>query len=284
MKKSTIVKITASLAIIFLGYANSWGQDNEDPTIPAGYVQHPNPYGTPAYNANIAHIDSITHGALNVGYFVLPDPAIASASNTYTWGSTGTAISSITKDVTNGNKAVAVFNSGTLTGTGTITVTETSSAGCPGSTTTIDYAVIAAPTTEFTAASAAGVCLGVADGSAAQTLSNIPIAFTCGIAGPNKNLVVTYNVSCTSGSFTAVNGATANVTVTGPGAGTFNIPTVLNYYGTYTVTVTAINDRISTKSAVNGTTADINGGGIQSTYTFAVTRTPVTGPIYHLSN
>lgn len=263
MKKSTIFKMTAALAILFVGYANSWGQELANPDV-TNFRQH----GTNNGNTVVAteNTDSITVSAV-MRYWAQPDPAVANAANTYAWTITPALGSQTGGTTTN----IATVTFGNAPATGTIQVVETAVTGtCPGSTRSIPVEVIAKPTATGGSAPTAqcssnpglltfAVPITTSTGEVVHAFNTVRVNFT--VFNPdNSQLIAAQDIELVRGA------TTFNVTLTGA-----------VQYGNYKVTINSVSDRISRKSAVAGTitTPDI---------LLAVNRIPVTGPIYHLPN
>jgi hypothetical protein len=260
MKNSTIVKMTLTLAIIVLGYANSWGQ-NELP-LPTGFHQHGKnslDVVTPAENR-----DSVTVGA-SMKYYVEPDAAISGTNSTFAW-SLKTPLGTVTPTSTN----IATISFGTVLGVDTIKVRETSpTASCPGSISKIPIELIAAPTGEFNDADYVdGVCVAVAD-SGTYTYA-VPLSLNTSVKDDSIRLSVTVTrPDLTTRSLIIKVKKTATSFTYG------DYPS----FGAYTFKITAVTDRISRKSNVAGT---ITTG--KDVFTLAFNKVPQTGPIYHLPN
>jgi hypothetical protein len=301
MKKLTILKSLIILMVAFVGISSVFGQANSarlsataDSLFMHGWNSTNNDSSSPASASEAT--DSVTRTAV-LPYFVMPDLTVSpsydpstsytanlNANATFTWTLGGGGITSATHTGMAANFVDITFS--TL-GAKTISVVEGNSSTTCSDATPVSFPVlvIAAPTAEFAGASEAARCIGGTDGALTQTFTaSTPIRFASSVSG-TRNLVVTYNITCNNGGFTAVTGATANITETGAGTGTFTIPTTLTHFGNYTVTITAINDRISTKSHVAGSAADVNTDATtQSTYALTINRVPVTGSIYHVPN
>ncbi len=233
--------------------------------------------------------DSVTTGSV-MKYYIPPDTnvnpgytgiltgTLKSSFNWTTSAATGSASGTIS-GVT-GYLAYQNYKQITWSGIGTINFNaqEISDSGCAsGTTTTVPVVIIAVPTVAYSRTDS-GVCVTQADGSVNLSLTGLPINWTSSVSGI-RLLNVNVTITCTNALFGGLHSySNISVTETGAGKGTFNLPVVLNYYGSYTITLTAINDRISTKSVVNGTT------GVANVYTFLINKTPVTGPAYHVPN
>jgi hypothetical protein len=294
MKKTILHKITFVVAGLLITMASVWAQNPITPVDSALYKHTTNSSNTTGPVAGEA-VEFVTTGGI-LKYYVLPD-AIANPSfvvtsplsnvvSTFTWnltGATGTAAGTIAAVGANPQNYKQVTWSGL--GSINLNVVENSSLGCAsGDTVTTPVTIIKAPTAEFSADSAAARCISGTDGFLTQTLTAVPFLYASDVAA-TRNLKVTYNITCSNAGFLPVTGTVKNAIDGGAGTGTFDITQTLTHFGTYTITMTAINDRISTKSIVDGTLADINSlGGTKSTYTLVVSRIPVTGPMYHIPN
>lgn len=279
----TIKRLLFSAAFLMVGLVGAYAADPATISAESATLYK---HGTNSTGTTDEAIEYVTTGAI-MKYFVLPDknanPSFDSGDplnaanilSTFTWtttGATGTATGAIAAVGTNPANYKAITWGGL--GTINLNVVENSpTGGCASTTTqTIPVTIIKAPTVVFSSATATSRCGNVADGSLAETLTGIPVTCTTDVT-LNPTLKVTYDITCTNPSFTSVSGAVASVS-----GGTFDVATTLKYYGTYTITVTKINDRISTKSKVDGTV------GTQKTYTLTINPAPVTGPIYHIPN
>jgi hypothetical protein len=232
--------------------------------------------------------DSVTIGS-TTKYYIMPDGVVnptfnfgtdpyANVLSTFTWTVTP-AISTL------GAVAVPAHNTAlhykqinwTSTGTGTIQVTEKSNAGCDGTTINTPVEVIASPGVQFSSTSSSD-CRTDPEGGINYSLLGIPLSWTSFVSG-KRQLSVNITISCTNASFGAPQ-IHNNIPIkeTGAGTGTFDLPVILNYYGIYTIALTAINDRISIKSEINGT------AGASATYLFVINSSPVSEPIYHVPN
>jgi hypothetical protein len=304
MKKSTILKMTAALAIIFLGYANSWGQNtltvNGQTLSRDGY----NAAGVAAPTTEAR--DSVTTGGV-YRYYVAPD---ASANTSYTAVLTGSLTSNFKWDVntkagsadtiTSGNGINAIGAFGAFTnyrqvtwaGTGTLNlaVVERSPAGCSGTATTVPISIVAAPTLQYPSAG------GIEDScfTGTEPLNIIPtkkfwVNFTSPISGFDKGIQMHVNITRANGGTptTIVSNLAVTFTQTSATSGYFTIPTgaanEFDYFDTYTVTLVDVSDRISRK-ANNTATGLWSAAGTNNTFTYYIYKTPTTGPIYHLPN
>lgn len=243
--------------------------------------------------------DLVTKGT-KVPYLVYPDSVLSptwapgtDASNstnltsTFNWTIPGT-ISATAPGTTH---YIQLDINGTAGATANIVVAETG-AGCPGSSTTMAVKIVAQPI--VTAAA-------VTDGTA-------PLVSICG-SGINGSLAIpvpTYSITKT---FDAAIGTTPNIKVhatlsflafgatipsdiftnqvlaVDPTTGNITLPgtvTAFQSWGTYTLTVLDISDKISRKdmNAAKGYFAP--GSAITAVYT--VLKTPTTGKIYHILN
>ena len=293
MKKTVLHKLALVIACIVITMTSVMAQNPITPEATAFYKHTTNsidPVGPVAGEA----VDFVTTGSV-MKYYVLPDATanpgfVAPFTNlvsTFTWTTntpTGTAVGAIAIVVAANHEN---YKQVTWSGLGNINlnVVENSAGGCvSGTSTTTAVTIIKAPTAEFSAASAVSRCISGTDGSLTQNLTAVPFLYASDVTA-TRNLKVTYDITCSNAGFTAVTGTAVNAVDGGAGSGTFDISQTLTHFGTYTITMTAVNDRISTKSAVNGAPADVNAaGGTQSTYTLIISRTPITGPMYHISN
>jgi hypothetical protein len=279
MKKSTILKMTAALAILFLGYANSWGQSPASITDGSSTLRQ---FGVNAAGTPVAteYIDSLTVGAANVKYLVYPDSII---SPTYNFSVSHTAnlnshfVWSLAPGVTSIDTTVAGYASNYAlitfpgaTGDHTLSVYEKANTGsCTASARSYTVRLIAAPTVTGTSFSALACPTGVPPYSIAGPTATLTM--TSSVSGA-KGVVVTYNLTGPAG-FTALMAQTANL---GNGNQINLTGATLNQPGTYTLRVLTITDRISQKAGVTTT--------VNTDYTFVLNRAPITGPIYHLPN
>jgi hypothetical protein len=163
------------------------------------------------------------------------------------------------------------------TGTGIIEVKIKTPANCEN-TYTAPIEVISLPTVQYIITDSSFCITSGNDGSLGYTLTNLRVGFSTVVKG-NKSLKVNITIACTNSGFGTVK-TYNNITLTQTGTGTavFNLPLSLNFLGKYTITLTAINDRISTKSGINGTV------GASSMYNFVLSKVPAAIPLYHLKN
>ena len=253
--------MTAALAILFVGYSTSWGQN--EVTMPVGLHQHGK--NSADVTTAIENTDSITVGSA-MRYWAEADASVANPLNTYAWTITPAALGSQTAGSPT-NLATITF--GAAPTIGTIQVIETSSNGCAGSARIIDVQTIAAPNVTGSTFSAISCPTGIPPYTVAGPTATLTIASS--VSGA-KQVVVNYNLTGPAG-FVALNNQTANL-----GNGNqINLTGVnLNQPGTYTLHINTVVDRISVKSGVTTT--------VNADYTFVLNRAPVTGPIYHLPN
>lgn len=152
MEKLTIVKTTAVLAMVVLGYTNLWGQ------APATVTVTPSDGNSTTLDKFVAATpgedpDLITTGT-TVPYLVYPDADLnpswvagADAKNTtnlvsdFNWTIPGTIGTG-----TPVKHYVEIAVSGAASATGSITVAEQSGASCPGSNSSIAVQIVAQPT------------------------------------------------------------------------------------------------------------------------------------------
>lgn len=244
-----------------------------------------NPVGPVASEAT----DSVTTGSI-MKYYVIPDATVnpgytgilsGTLNSTFNW--TATNVTGSAAGVINGVTGYLTYlnyKQVAWSGTGTIDINaqEVSDSGCASSTIiTVPVAIIAAPTVQFSKTDS-GICRTEADGSINYNLTNIPVSWSSSVSG-SRQLKVNISIACTNPGFGGTqNHNNISINETGAGTGTFNLPISLNYYGSYTITLTNISDRISSKSDVSG----IIGGADE--FTFALNKTPVTRPVLHVPN
>jgi len=279
-----IVALTAFYFIDFEAYAQPNPINIESVNLYKHGTNSTNLVGPLASEAT----DSVTIGSTSK-YYVMPDPVVnpsfnfgtdpyANVSSTFNWTVTS-ALSTL------GAVAVPAHNTAlhyrqitwTSIGNGNIQVTERSSAGCDGATITIPVEVITLPTIQFSSTTSSD-CRTEIEGAINFPLTDLPVSWTSSVSG-KRQLKVNITISCSNAGFGAPQ-TQNNITVTetGSGTGKFNLPILLNYYGLYTITLTTVNDRISVKSAVNGTV------GVAAAYTFVLSNAPASNPVYHISN
>jgi hypothetical protein len=269
----TMMKLfTMMMGLILICFVSVNAQN--EVVMPGGFVQHghnSSDVATPAENT-----DSVAVGAV-MQYWVQPDAAITGTNSTFAW-----TIAAAVGTQTGGSPTnLATVTMAGSPGTGTIQVVESSPAGCgSGSTTTINVGVIALPTVTYPAAGGNGsVCTTGTDGSLSAVIAAaLNINWTSSVSG-NRLLNLRYDLTGPAG-FTNVTNHQVNITETGAGAGTFAVTETLTHYGTYTITLKDAADRVATKCNNMRNTNGIT----NTTYTFTVYRTPVTGPIYHIPN
>ena len=269
MKKSIIAKMMITLALVMLGFANSFAQSS---TPPAGFQSHgTNSAGTVTPKEDI---DTLVIGA-KMDYWVMPSSG-ANASTTWAWSiPSGTA--AIT-GVPTGQTATLTFST---IETGSVKVVETTNS-CPDPTgKTINYQVVAFPSVSFSDATLTKT-VGFCNFNVDQALN---MALTSATSGTNEVMHVTYTVNLGAtlvGTYNqTLKRSDAQITIpiaqfgTVPAAG-----------GTYTVTFTNVDDRLLVKAKKNAANSGLAGTitPATATYTIVVTPVPQTGPIYHLPN
>jgi hypothetical protein len=270
MKKTTMNRILA-LVLLFTGLSfQAFAQ-------PASVTVDGEDLARHGYNSNgdmvaSENTDSVTVGAA-LKYYVLPDAdanptfnvasPLANVVSIFNWsssvvsGTPGVTINAIGTNPQNYKELV--FGAGT--GVLRVAIKEQVSGGCESTDATeLDIQVIAAPTFTFDAATIDGICIDGTDGSLTQTLSSIPITTSSEVIA-QKELTVTYDITCNNVSFTALTDQTATVNTAGTG---FSLPADVFTH--------------SVKSNVNGVI------GATGAMTYAISRRPVTGPVYHLPN
>lgn len=270
MNKASCISISFLFTLTFLPYGKIFSQEV---SMPSGFQQHGN--NSSGITVVTENTDSVTVGAI-MQYWVQPDTSIA-GSSTFSW-TIDPALGSQTAGDSSNLATVTFVNT---PATGTIKAHEISPApaSCAGADNTpTDVEVIDKPTVQFTITSSS-YCGAGSDGSQNYTLSNLPISWTSSVSG-YRNLKVNISVTCTNSSFLPATQTADSilVTETGPGTATFDIPIVFDYYGIYTITLTAIIDRISEKCAINGSV------GASSSYSFLLSPTPISIPLKHVTN
>ena len=270
--KTTMRLLTIAIVLMLVGMVSVNAQN--EVVMPGGLVIH----GNNSSNLPVAseNTDSVAVGAV-MQYWVAPDPALASPTNTYAW----TIAAAVGAQTAGGVTNLATVTMAASAGTGNIQVVESTAAGCgSGTTTTIPVSILALPTVTYPAAAGtAAICGTGTNGSLTVTMpSPLNINWTSSVSG-RRLLNLQYDLTGPAG-FAAVTNSQVNITETGAGTGTFVVSQTLTYYGTYTITLKSAADRIATKC--NNMR---NSGGItNATYTFVVNPPPTTGKIYHLPN
>ncbi len=232
--------------------------------------------------------DSVTVGG-TMDYFVMPDPLASplyvpatsltdnlNTNATFTWSYTGPVAPTITtKGTFKDNYKTVQWGSGVAAvGNYTLKVIEGNGAGCTDATgTTIPVTLINVPTANFSSATSTQCT------SDPTTVTfNMPLSLSTDVK--NNKLKVSFSVIYTTTAGVASSAQTfTDVDLTE--AGTLSLNTLLGTdlaYGSYAITLTDVNDRISVKSNVDGVI------GSTPTYTYNVIRLPKTGAIYHLPN
>jgi len=315
MKKSTILKMTAAIAIMVLGYTNAWSQTKTVP-IPGNtlYIQGHNATSTfpGPVDANESP-DLVTTGT-QVPYLVIPDPLLnptwvpgADARNitgivsTWTW----TIDPLISASAPTFGHHITIDVNGAAAALGNITVAERSGGACPGTIQTIGLRVVAQPTAS---------ALAVADGTAPDisicqsgTNGSLNVPFpvftatkTTDAAIPGNatirvkaTLVITDFVTGTPTTYFTnailnVNAAgvisNADITAAAAADATPHVLTDFDNWGSYALTINQISDKISRKD-LNGAGGYFAINGVTGyTATYSVLKAPTTGSIYHLPN
>jgi hypothetical protein len=240
--------------------------------------------------------DTVTTGS-SMRYYIIPSPLntlytltaggvlSGSLASTFIWslsGITGTANGSIDSVKTPTNyENFTNYKVVTWTGIGTINlnVREQSAAGCLSSnTTTTPVAIIAIPSVQFSSTSD-NICFSGSDGSLGYNLTGLPVNWTSSVSGL-RYLTVDYTISCSNAGFGGMQSFSNDTVIeTGAGSGTFDISSLqLDYYGVYTITITNVHDRISSKCNINGSLV------VPLVYSFSLNPLPVSGPFYHRPN
>lgn len=254
MKKVTFFRMAATITGMVMISSNGFSQN--EVAMPAGLLEH---------GIATESIDTVTVGA-TMQYWVQPDAAITGTNSTFTW-TVPVALGSQTAG-TPTNLADIQFSASPVASTA-ITVVETAPAGCADATpTSFNVAVINKPTATF-GTDPSGQCTN----TPSSVIFTLPITLTTDLPAGNP-LTVNYTVTNPDASVLIpandynIMEATGTISVTLTGA---------SQYGTYTVTINSVNDRISTKSNVVGTITD-------ASIALVVNRTPVTGPVFHKKN
>lgn len=197
-----------------------------------------------------------------------------------------------------------------------ISVIESNSAvSCAGSVSTINVEIIAEPTVAYTAADGSGIFgsagspFSFCEGDARLGTDAVQATFTHGMTG-SPSLQVEYTLAVdtshngggswtnipamtqsydgASGAQQAVTGTTHNLTA--PAGGFVPLTDGVDYPTRFTYTLTGVNDRITrkcdylTNSAAAATAWSWYDTTDLETIVIVVNPTPVTGPIYHISN
>jgi hypothetical protein len=282
------IKTFITLAISFIVFYEAHSQPNPINIETVNLYKH----GTNSSNI-VGPVAGEATDSISVGsttkYYSMPDGTVNPAFNfgldpysnvvsTFTWTVTA-SISSVGAVAVPAHPAAPHYRqiAWTSAGIGTIQVTERSSSGCDGTMISTPVEVIAVPTVQFSSTNSL-VCRTEADGSINYSLNALAINWTSSVSSL-RQLRVNIIISCSNAGFGAPQ-THNNITVTetGAGTGTFDLPIALNYFGLYTITLTTINDRISTKSVVNGTV------GAAAAYSFILSKTPSANPVYHVPN
>jgi hypothetical protein len=307
MKKLTILKITAALAIIFLGYANSWGQHTVPVPAASGTTLYEKGYNVASPSAVVGTEtpDLVTTGT-KVPYLVIPDATLnptwsagtdatntTGINSTWTWTIPGTVSSTAP---TTGH-FITIDITGATGATGNITVAEQSGAACPGSSQTIGLQVVAQPAATALAVSDAtapvtSICQSGTNGSLGVAIPTFTVTKSTDAAIPGNP---TLRVKATL-TFTPFGGSAAplftNAILNVDNTGNISVAdiqaaasiTTFDSWGTYDLTVNQISDKISRKD-LNAAGGYFNINGVTGyTASYSVLKTPTTGPIYHLPN
>lgn len=270
-------------------------------------AQDPNPLSTPAGDLykHTEDPDLVTTGT-QVPYLVLPDKDLnpgwvpgGDATNTTN------LISTFNWDVPEGIGTIATNNrhyitinvTGSAGTTDEISVQEQSAAGCDGEPTTINVRVIAQPIISALAVSDGSgndaVCGTGTNGSLDIPIPTFTVTKSTDAAIPGDAAVrvrasLVFTDFVTKASTNIFTDQILNVSAAGvvsndemtaaAAAGTYDD---LDSWGTYTLTITHISDKISRKD-INEADGYFAVADITATYT--VQKAPQTGPIYHLPN
>lgn len=256
MKKSTILKSLATMALMLIGSNLLFAQNEVGK--PANFQQH----GNNSSGATVASelTDSVAIGSV-MQYWADPDP-LSTTDNTFTW----TVTPALGSQTAGGTTNLATITFASTPAIGTIQVTE-STASCPDpSPVSIDVQVIPVPTATF-----GGDPTAVCTNDPIQTFS-LPVTLSTAVASGTMRINYTVfdpdGIQLIAAQDLNIKESTGSFSVTLSGA---------TKYGAYYVIINSVSDHISRKSAVAGAIAD-------NRINLVVNRTPVTGPIYHIPN
>ncbi|MDR1865204.1 MAG: hypothetical protein LBR08_06490 [Bacteroidales bacterium] len=175
----------------------------------------------------------------------------------------------------------------TTIGVDTLKMREVSNANvaCGGTETKVPVAVIRKPAITFTQVNNRfrdSICLPPATVAAGYDYSFPIKAFT----GAGNSVKISYTITPDPSTAANVPPNGTNVSVPAGASGVSGVITLqFKDYGEYTVTITAVSDRISVKSAVPGDLGTGTGETNQSeTFVFTIIRPVQTGPIYRIPN
>jgi hypothetical protein len=309
MKNTLLIKISVSLLGLLLICGISMAQTSITTTNSQNRTLID---GTTAPVAATETPDLVTKGTL-VPYLVVPDAALnpsyilatdktstANVVSSFTWTTAG--IGAITN--TGYKHYIELDITGNVSATPlTMNVKEQSGASCPDATgTDISIRIIAQPD-----ATGASVTDGTGDASvcASGTNGSLNVVFPTFKVTPSLDAAIsssTPNVKVKATlAFTPLNGTSSTIftnqvlsvdasgNISNTDLATASGLTDFDSWGTYTLTVNYVSDKISRKDIRTGNTdANLDNGyfapttAISSAYT--VLKTPTTGPIYHISN
>lgn len=252
-------------------------------TYPGGMQEHGN--NSSGTTTAAENIDSVSVGS-TIDYFVMPDANLnpsydfstdptANLNSTFNWSSDGGQ--TVTTKTGMGSNYVEVdWDATTGTGSYTLEVTEQSGGACVDATPTqISVAVIGLPTAAFDNSVYGGYTSSVCSNDPTAETFNFPISLSTEVI--DGDVEFTYSMTNTTTGTVVTAGTALNLDESNT---TFTFNSFPAEYGDYEVTITAISDRISTKSGVAG---DIN-TGVSDVFTYTISRTPETGVIYHVPN
>lgn len=316
MKQKTIFKIAVAFTISCFCITTTFGQHTVTVPAASGTTLYEKGYNVANPNTSVETKDYVTVGT-KVPYLVIPDPdlnpgwaaaAVSDATtttginSTWTWSIPGTI--STTTPGTGHFIKIDVLGTATPHTSGDITVFENSGSACPGSTQTITLEVVAQPTASALSVSdgvdpIASICQSGTDGSLNVPFPTFTVTKSIDADIPvdaavkvKATLVFTSLAGATTTYFTDAilnvnnSGVVSNSDITSAAAANSTPHTLTDFdsWGTYTLTITQISDKISRKDLnTAGGYFALNGGtGYSATY--SVFKTPVTGPIYHLPN
>jgi hypothetical protein len=317
MEKLRKLRIALMLILIIGGLSTAMAQNYV--STPAGdlYLNLRN-VTSPTADVASEDPDLVTKGT-KVPYLVLPDAVLNSGwsagtdatnttgiNSTWTWTIPGT-IGTLTALPSNTGHYINIDVTGNANTTGIINVKEQGNGTCPDVTgTNMNVKIVAQPN---------ATALSVTDGSAPLTsicsngtngllnvalpTFNLTSVIDASIPGANKVVKIKASLSFTNfttgATITLVpvgtilnvdaSGNVSNADLTAAATANGQSYSALNSWGTYTLTVAKISDKISRKD-LNAAVAgyfDVN-GGTALTATYSVMKTAATGKIYHLSN
>ncbi len=312
MKSLTKLRMTLTLALVVVSIATVLAQNSVTTPVGELYLNLRN-VSSPGTDVATEDPDLVTTGT-KVPYLVIPDATLnpgwsagGNATNTtgissdWTW-TVPAAIGTLNAAPSITGHYVNLDVTGTAGATGIVNVKEQGSGACPDPTgSDINIRVIAQPNASALAvtdgtAPLTSICIDGTNGSLNVALPTFNVTSTIDAAIPGaKGVRVKASLSFTSfttGTTTTIvpagsilnvdaSGNISNADITTASGGTFSD---LDSWGTYTLTVNQISDKISRKDLnAAGGFFNVN-GGTALTATYSVLKTAKTGSIYHLPN